>query len=91
MEEYRAAGMAGPISIVMGQEKIEAEWKCGGLMREVLRQYDAVAHNGVQLRFADACQREDSGETDAVEVVIRGRHSEIDPVPARSATTPSSP
>lgn len=78
MEEYRAGGMAGPISIDMGQEKIEAEWKCGGLMREVLHQYGAVSHNGVQLRFAGAYQREDSAETDAVEIVIRGRHSEID-------------
>lgn len=78
MEEYRAGGMAGPIDIDLGQEKIEAEWKCGGLMRGVLRQYGAVRHNGVQLRFAGAYQREDTGEVDAVEVVIRGRHSEID-------------
>lgn len=78
MEEYRAGGMAGPVDIDLGQEKIEAEWKCGGMMRGVLRQYGAVRHNGVQLRFAGAYQREDTGEVDAVEVVIRGRHSEID-------------
>ncbi len=78
MEEYRAGGMAGPVDIDLGQEKIEAEWKCGGLMKQVLRQYGAVTHNGVQLRMAAAYQREDSGETDAVEIVLRGRHSEID-------------
>jgi len=71
MEEYRAGGM--------GQEKIEAEWKCGGLVREVLRQYGTLRHNGVQLRFAGAYQRDDTGEVDAVEIVLRGRHSEIDP------------
>lgn len=78
MEEYRAGGMAGPIDIDMGQEKIEAEWKCGGLSREVLRQYGKTSHNGVQLRFAGAYQRDDTGEVDAVEIVLRGRHSEID-------------
>ncbi|CCH13809.1 MULTISPECIES: phage major tail tube protein [Stenotrophomonas] len=79
MEEYRAGGMLGPIDIDLGQEKIELEWKCGGLMRDVLRQYGAIAHNAVQLRFAGAYQREDSADVDAVEIVIRGRHSEIDP------------
>lgn len=78
MEDYRAGGMAGPVSVDLGQEKIELEWKCGGLMRQVLRQYGVVTHNGVQLRMAAAYQREDTGEVDAVEMVIRGRHSEID-------------
>lgn len=78
MEEYRAAGMLGPIDIDLGQEKIEVEWKCGGLMRDVLRQYGAAQHNAVQLRFAGAYQREDAADVDAVEIVIRGRHSEID-------------
>lgn len=77
-EEYRAAGMAGPVDIDMGQEKIEAEWKCGGLAREVLRQYGKTTHNAVQLRFAGAYQRDDTGEVDAVEIVLRGRHTEID-------------
>lgn len=78
VEEYRAGGMAGPIDVDMGQEKIEAEWKCGGLMRDVLRQYGAITHNAVQLRFCGSYQREDSGEVDAVEIVIHGRHTEID-------------
>jgi len=78
MEEYRAGGMLGPIDVDLGQEKIEAEWKCGGLMRQVLRQYGAVRHNAVQLRFAGAYQSEDSEAVDSVEVVLRGRHSEVD-------------
>lgn len=78
MEEYRAGGMLGPIDIDLGQEKIEAEWKCGGLMRSVIRQYGAIRHNAVQLRFAGAYQREDTESVDAVEIVIRGRHGEID-------------
>lgn len=78
MEEYRAGGMLGPIDVDLGQEKIEAEWKCGGLMRQVLRQYGAVRHNAVQLRFAGAYQSEDSESVDSVEIVLRGRHSEVD-------------
>lgn len=78
MEEYRAGGMLGPIDVDMGQEKIEAEWKCGGLMLQVLRQYGAIRHNAVQLRFAGAYQSEDSEAVDSVEIVLRGRHSEVD-------------
>ncbi len=83
MEEYRAGGMGGPINVDLGGELIEAEWKCGGLMRQVLRQFGAIAHNAVQLRFAGSYQREDTGDVDAVEIVIRGRHSEIDPGTAK--------
>lgn len=78
MEDYRAGGMNGPVKIDNGQEALELEWTCGGLMRPVLGQYGLVRHDGVQLRFAGAYQRDDTGDTDAVEVVIRGRHMEID-------------
>ena len=35
-------------------------------------------HDGVMLRFAGAYQRDDTGQVDAVEVVVRGRHEEIE-------------
>lgn len=78
MEEYRGGGMSGPVMIDNGQEAIEFEWKCGGLMREPLRQFGATRHDAVQLRFAGAYQRDDSGNVDAVEIVVRGRHQELD-------------
>ncbi|MBB4728253.1 phage major tail tube protein [Xanthomonas arboricola] len=84
MEEYRGGGMNGPVDIDFGQEKIELEWKCGGMMRSVLNQYGATTHNAVQLRFAGAYQRDDSGAVDAVEFVVRGRHKEIDPGTGKS-------
>jgi len=77
MEDYRGGGMSGPVKIDNGQEAIEFEWKCGGLMRQVLYQYAANRHDAVQLRFAGAYQRDDTGAVDAVEIVVRGRHSEI--------------
>ena len=78
MEDYRGGGMNGPIKIDQGQEAIELEWKCGGMMRGVLDQFGVAKHNQVMLRFAGAYQRDDTGQVDAVEVVVRGRHEEID-------------
>lgn len=77
MEEYRGGGMSGPVKIDNGQGALALEWTCGGMMRSVLEQYGTVRHDGVQLRFAGAYQRDDTGAVDAVEVVIRGRHEEI--------------
>ena len=78
MEEWRGGGMAGPVKIDNGQDAIEAEWTLGGLNLTVLRQYGAIRVDGVQLRFAGAYRRPDTGAVDAVEIVIRGRHEEID-------------
>lgn len=78
MEEYRGGGMNGPVKIDMGQNSLELESKFGGMMRSILRQYGVTRHDGVQLRFAGSYQRDDTGAVDAVEVVVRGRHEEID-------------
>lgn len=77
-EEYRAGGMNAPVSIDLGQEAMEMEWTLGGLMREVLIQYGVTKHDGVMVRFAGAYQADDTAKVDAVEVVIRGRHKELD-------------
>lgn len=78
LEEFRAGGMNGPVDVDFGMEKIELEWKCGGILREPLRQFGALTHDAVLLRFAGAYQRDDNAGVDAVEVVVRGRHAEID-------------
>lgn len=78
MEAYRGGGMSGEVDHDHGQEKIELESKFGGFMLPILRQYGVTRHDGVQLRFAGAYQRDDTGAVDAVEVVVRGRHTEID-------------
>lgn len=78
MEDYVAGGMTGPVEIDYMNEKIELDWTAGGLLEDALLQYGASAHDAVQLRFAGAYQKEDTGDIDAVEVVIRGRHKEID-------------
>ncbi|WP_374248059.1 phage major tail tube protein [Thermomonas sp.] len=78
MEDWRGGGMNAPIKIDQGMEGLEFEVVCGGLMRDVFAQFGIARHDGVMLRFAGAYQRDDTGQVDAVEVVVRGRHEEIE-------------
>ena len=78
MEDWRGGGMNAPIKIDQGMEGLELEAQCGGFMRDVFAQFGLAKHNGLMLRFAGAYQRDDTGEVDAVEIVVRGRHEEID-------------
>ncbi|MFZ3002551.1 MAG: phage major tail tube protein [Undibacterium umbellatum] len=85
MEDYIAGGMSGPIEIDYHNEKIELDWTAGGLLYDALLQYGAVTHNAVQLRFAGAYQNDDTAQVDAVEIVVRGRHKEIEMGSAKMA------
>jgi len=78
MEEWRGGGMDGPVSIDLGQEAITLEWTGGGLLKEALSQYGITQVGGCLIRFAGAYQSDDTGAVDAVEVVVRGRHKELD-------------
>ncbi|MHA3078840.1 phage major tail tube protein [Acinetobacter sp. ANC 3791] len=79
-EKFRGAGMNGAVNVDLGmsEDSIELEWKCGGLNLTCVRQFGITSASGVLLRFAGAYQRDDTGAIDAVEVVVRGRHEEID-------------
>ena len=79
LEEYRAGGMIGPIEMDMGLEKMEAELKTGGYMKDLMKQWGAAKHDAVLLRFTGALQTDDSEAVQAVEVVMRGRLTERDP------------
>ncbi|MGP8331975.1 phage major tail tube protein [Serratia sp. CY43514] len=78
LEKYRGGGMNGAASIDMGldDDALAVEWSMGGIDELVLKQWGAV--DDVPLRFAGSFQRDDTGEVSAVEVVMRGRHKEID-------------
>ena len=78
MEDYKGGGMSGPVKVDNGNEAMQLEWTVGGMALQVFKQYGATQVDGVQLRFAGAYQRQDTGAVDAVEVVVRGRHQEID-------------
>ncbi|MDB5690275.1 MAG: phage tail protein [Sphingomonas bacterium] len=78
LEGWRGGGMDSEIKIDMGGEAMDAEWSMGGPMRDVLRQYGATDASAVLLRFVGAYQNDDTGDVDRIEVVLRGRHEEID-------------
>lgn len=79
-EAWRGGGMSGAVHADMGldDDALKAEWSIGGYPEQVLKQYAITDAGGVMLRFAGALQREDKSGVDAVEVVMRGRHTEID-------------
>lgn len=78
MENWRGGGMNGSVKRDNGVGDLEAEQVYGGLMLGILRQFGVTEVDGVQLRFVGAYQADDSGAALAVEIVIRGRHEEID-------------
>lgn len=78
MEEYRAGGMDGPVDADMGGELLTLDFTTGGIVAEALRKFAATSATAVPLRLAGAYQRDDTGEVDAVEVIVRGRYKEID-------------
>lgn len=84
MEDYQGGGMGGPIKIDFGQEGIQMEWTGAGFLKSVLKSYGALKHDSVLLRFAGGYQAEDSTGVDAIEIVVRGRHMEIDPGTAKA-------
>lgn len=77
-EEWRGGGMGGATEGDFGLELLTLEHTYGGIMRGILNQWGLATHNGAMIRFAGAYQDEDTGNVDAVEVVVRGRHKEID-------------
>jgi P2 family phage contractile tail tube protein len=78
MDEFQGAGMPMPVDIDISNEKIELDWTCAGFLFDAVKQYGAAKVGANLLRFAGAYQREDTGDVDAVEIVIRGRHKELD-------------
>ena len=78
-ENWRGGGMNAPVAIDQGmsEDSIDFEWKVGGLNLTSIRQYGITSASGVLLRFAGAYQQDDTGTVTPVEVVLRGRHEEI--------------
>lgn len=77
-EEYRAGGMNGPIDLDYGMEGLQFDWTMAGYNRILLAQWGTLRHDGVLLRFAGALQADDDTTAHALEIVMRGRHKEID-------------
>lgn len=78
-ESYRAGDMLGEVDINLGLEKLEAELKFGGHMADMRALFGSAEISGVLLRLSQSYERDDTGEVNAVELVMRGRYTEIDP------------
>lgn len=78
-EDYRGAGMLGPVTADMGLEKIELEETYGGIVPSIAAQLGNPAADGSMVRFVGAYQSDDDGSVKAAELVVRGRLAELDP------------
>lgn len=80
LENWRGGGMNGNIKWDAGlaDDVNEMTWKLGGIDKLVLQQFGAAKVGAIGLRFAGSYQRDDTAEDTAVEIVVRGRHEEID-------------
>ena len=81
LEKYRGGGMPGSVSVDLGldDDALALEWTVGGLPDAALwAQYASPGADSVPLRFTGSYQRDDTGESSAVELVMRGRHKEFD-------------
>ncbi|UEP31746.1 phage major tail tube protein [Burkholderia sp. B21-007] len=78
MEEWRGGGMVAPVKYDFGPEAMELEWSLGGLDKNMLSQWGTQSVDGVMLRFAGAYKNDSDDEWTAVEIVARGRYSEVD-------------
>ncbi|MDO9571170.1 MAG: phage major tail tube protein [Hydrogenophaga sp.] len=83
-EDYQAGGMQGPVKQALGMEGLEMQWTMGGFDRETLAQWGVTTVAGLLLRFAGALQQDDTGAITALEVVVRGYHTEMDPGTAKA-------
>ncbi len=79
LEDWRGGGMIGPVQLDMGVDKIEFEWKPGGIIKGIYQQFGEPAIDGVQMRWLGGYQADDTGQVTRVEITLRGRHAEIDP------------
>ena len=80
LEDWRGGGMNGNIKwdAGLGDDITEFNWKLGGIDELILEQWGAQTVGAIMLRFAGSYQRDDTGETTQVEIIVRGRHEEID-------------
>ena len=79
-EKYRGGGMPGAVDVDLGLDDsaLDTEFSIGGTELLLFKQMGKVTVDGIQLRFTGSIQRDDTGEVQAVELVVRGRHKEVD-------------
>jgi uncharacterized protein len=76
-EEYEGGGMAAPLDLAYGLEKMTAEMEIKGHNVQAFREFGVFGVAGVLIRFVGAHQQDDSGEVDTVEFTMAGMHTEV--------------
>ncbi len=77
LEEYRAGGMPGAVSIDMGIEKLSATMKMAGWVAATIAQFGGGLNNA-ELRLVEAVQADDTAAVQGIEHVMRGRLTKLD-------------
>jgi len=79
-EKYRGGGMPGAVDIDMGLDDgaLDVDFTVGGYEVDLVRKMGKEKHDGVMIRFTGSFQRDDTGEVQAVDILVRGRIKELD-------------
>lgn len=79
-EKYRGGGMPGAVDVSLGLDDgaLDTEFTIGGTEALLFKQMGTVTADGIMLRFTASLQRDDTSEVQALELVTRGRHKELD-------------
>ncbi|MGQ7242812.1 phage major tail tube protein [Salinicola sp. V024] len=79
MEEWRGGGMDGTVGIDTGFDGLmTCEWTVGGLVEAIFDNFGSSRIDADLLRMTGSYESDDDEEKIPVEVVMRGRHTEID-------------
>ncbi|MDP8176360.1 phage major tail tube protein [Pasteurella skyensis] len=77
-EGYRSGGMFTEVDINLGIEKLELTHKYAGTDERFYTGFAEAEISKEMIRFAGSYEQDDTGEVTPVEVLMRGRHTEID-------------
>lgn len=79
MEEFRGGGMSAPVKVDLGMEVLEASFQSAEWSEKIIENFGICDASGVPLRFNGYQERDDADcSFDLIEVVMRGRWSELD-------------
>lgn len=85
MEDFRGGGMNAAVGLDLGMDSaLEIEITLAGWEADITDSFGAPTHDATLLRFAGALQPDDSAGVIPVEIVCRGRLSEINPGTSKS-------
>ncbi len=83
LEEFRAGGMAAPVELTMGMEKLECDFSLVSYDKDVLKQFNLAEGFVVPLVLREALEDFD-GTITAVVHTMRGKVKEVDPGTSKS-------